>query len=100
MTLLESKALDGIGGGGFEHLKLSPGERMKVPKGCVGVQSEAGEYTIIRPGSGAQLESQTVFRDERNLIVGLPESLCVLRSLLYQLVCSNISLDLHSLFRN
>ena len=67
MTPLESKALNGIQAGGFEHHSLSPGEQMKVPKGCVGVQAEAGKYTIIskytiiRPGSGAQLESQTVF---------------------------------------
>ena len=47
MTPLESKALNGIQAGGFEHHSLSPGEQMKVPKGCVGVQADAGKYTII-----------------------------------------------------
>ena len=101
MTLLESKALNGIGGGGFEHINLSPGEQMKVPKGCVGVQSEAGKYTIIRPGSGAQLESQTVFQDERNLIVGPPyasyapfcTNLCARTFLLVYIAC--LEIDMH-----
>jgi hypothetical protein len=47
LTPLESKALNGIQAGGFEHHSLSPGEQMKVPKGCVGVQADAGKYTII-----------------------------------------------------
>ena len=70
MTVLESIALDGIGGGGgFEHINLAPGQRMVVPKGCVGVQAEPGKCTIIRPASGAKLESQRVVQEERNLIV-------------------------------
>jgi len=69
MTVLESIALDGIGGGGFEHINLAPGQRMVVPKGCVGVQAEPGKCTIIKPASGAKLESQRVVQDERNLIV-------------------------------
>jgi hypothetical protein len=69
MTVLESTALAGIGGGGYSHINLAPGERMNVPKGCVGVQREPGKCTIIRPASGAKLESQRVVQDERNLIV-------------------------------
>jgi hypothetical protein len=69
MTVLESIALDGISGGGFEHINLAPGRRMVVPKGCIGVQTEPGTCTIIRPASGAKLESQRVVQDERNLIV-------------------------------
>jgi hypothetical protein len=69
MTVLESIALDGIGGGGFTHINLAPGQRMDVPKGCVGVQTEPGKCTIIKPASGAKLESQRVVQDERTLIV-------------------------------
>jgi len=68
MSLLEDKAIKGIGGGGFEHFNIAAGEKMKVPKGCIGMQAEPGKYTIIRPATGAQLESRQVKQDSRDLV--------------------------------